>query len=81
MIVLPTPICKFNQLIQIDNKNIQFYNKYVTKINDNYMRCFLTRIIMNSHELLLFKVSHIKTYTEKFMIIRDNSCLKKNMYS
>ena len=47
MIVLPTPICKFNQFIQIDNKNIQFCNKYVTKINDNYMRCFLTRIIMN----------------------------------
>ena len=22
-----------------------------------------------------------KTYTEKLMIIRDNSCLKKNMYS
>jgi hypothetical protein len=36
---------------------------------------------MNSHELLLFKVSHIKTHTEEFMIIRDNSCLKKNMYS
>ena len=60
MIVLPTPICKFNQFIQIDNKNIQFCNKYVTKINDNYMRCFLTRIIMNSHKFLLFKVSPIR---------------------
>ena len=32
MIVLPTPICKFNQFIQIDNKNIQFCNKKISAI-------------------------------------------------
>ena len=38
------------------------------------MRFFLTRIIMNSHELLFCKVDHIKTHTENLMKIHDNSC-------
>ena len=41
------------------------------------MCLFLTRILTNLHELLLSKAGQLLTHTEKFMLIRDNSCLNK----